>query len=82
MAMGLLSRRGLDIIKENGTTLVIGVDCGVNAIEEIDVINEMGMEIIITDHHNPKDELPRAYAIINPKLKGTRYPFQHLARWE
>ncbi|PKN77692.1 MAG: single-stranded-DNA-specific exonuclease RecJ [Candidatus Cloacimonetes bacterium HGW-Cloacimonetes-1] len=74
-----LSRGSLDQIKENGTTLVISVDCGVNAIEEIQAINDMGMEIIITDHHNPKDELPNAYAIINPKLKGTRYPFQHLA---
>ena len=74
-----LSRGSLDQIKENGTTLVISVDCGVNAIEEIQAINDMGMEIIITDHHNPKDVLPNAYAIINPKLKGTRYPFQHLA---
>ena len=69
----------LDAVKETGASLIISVDCGVNALEEIKAINAMGMEIIVTDHHNPKDELPPAYAIINPKLSGTRYPFQHLA---
>ncbi|NLO11521.1 MAG: single-stranded-DNA-specific exonuclease RecJ [Candidatus Cloacimonetes bacterium] len=74
-----LSLSSLDAVKEKGASLIISVDCGVNALEEIKAINAMGMEIIVTDHHNPKDELPPAYAIINPKLSGTRYPFQHLA---
>jgi single-stranded-DNA-specific exonuclease len=74
-----LSLNSLDQLKILGSKLIITVDCGVNAIEEIAAINEMGMEIIITDHHNPKDELPEAYAIINPKLRDSRYPFQHLA---
>lgn len=74
-----LSLNSLDQLKASGAQLIISVDCGVNAIEEITAINEMGMEIIITDHHNPKDILPDAYAIINPKLTGTKYPFQHLA---
>ncbi|OQC09719.1 MAG: Single-stranded-DNA-specific exonuclease RecJ [Candidatus Cloacimonetes bacterium ADurb.Bin088] len=74
-----LSLSSLDQIKANGTTLIISVDCGVNALEEIEAINAMGMEIIITDHHNPKEELPKAVAIINPKLPGSPYPFPHLA---
>lgn len=74
-----LSLGGLDQIKESGTSLIISVDCGVNALEEIEAINNRGMEIIITDHHNPKEELPNAAAIINPKLPGCPYPFPHLA---
>lgn len=74
-----LSLNSLDILRTSGAGLIISVDCGVNAIEEIAAINEMGMEIIITDHHNPKDVLPQAYAIINPKLEGSSYPFPHLA---
>jgi single-stranded-DNA-specific exonuclease len=74
-----LSLGGLDQISENGTALIISVDCGVNALEEIEAINARGMEIIITDHHNPKEELPKAVAIINPKIPGCPYPFPHLA---
>lgn len=74
-----LSLGSLDALRETGSSLIISVDCGVNALEEISAINAMGMEIIITDHHNPKDELPPAYAIINPKLPGCPYPYEHLA---
>lgn len=74
-----LSLGSLDQIKDNGTSLIISVDCGVNALEEIEAINSKGMEIIITDHHNPKEELPRAFATINPKIPGCPYPFPHLA---
>ncbi|MDD2332569.1 MAG: single-stranded-DNA-specific exonuclease RecJ [Candidatus Cloacimonetes bacterium] len=74
-----ISLNTLDQLKENGTTLIISVDCGVNAIEEIEAINSLGMEIVVTDHHNPKDVLPNAYAIINPKRKDSTYPFPHLA---
>ncbi|MFO7660484.1 MAG: single-stranded-DNA-specific exonuclease RecJ [Candidatus Cloacimonadaceae bacterium] len=74
-----LSLNSLDYLKTSGASLIISVDCGVNAIEEITAINEMGMEIIITDHHNPKDVLPEAFAIINPKLVNSSYPFPHLA---
>ncbi|MEN6445460.1 MAG: single-stranded-DNA-specific exonuclease RecJ [Candidatus Cloacimonas sp.] len=74
-----LSLASLDTLKDKCASLIISVDCGVNAIEEINAINALGMEIIITDHHNPKDELPPAYAIINPKLPGTPYPYLHLA---
>lgn len=74
-----LSLGSLDQLRESGSSLIISVDCGVNALEEIAAIKAMGMEIIITDHHNPKDVLPSAIAIINPKLPGCPYPFPHLA---
>lgn len=74
-----LSLGSLDQLAENGSKLIVSVDCGVNAIEEIRAITQMGMEIIITDHHNPKAELPPALAIINPKIPGCKYPFPHLA---
>lgn len=74
-----LSLNSLDFLRDNGSSLIISVDCGVNAQEEIEAINAMGMEIIITDHHNPKDKLPPAYAIINPKLPGCNYPYPDLA---
>ncbi|HNX36924.1 MAG TPA: single-stranded-DNA-specific exonuclease RecJ [Candidatus Cloacimonadota bacterium] len=74
-----LSLNSLDVLKEAGSSLIISVDCGVNAFEEIEAINANGMEIIITDHHNPKDVLPPAYAIINPKLTDCNYPYPDLA---
>lgn len=74
-----LSISGLEQIQENGTKLIISVDCGINSIDEVDQIHDYGMEIIITDHHNPKDELPKALAIINPKVVDSTYPFTKLA---
>jgi single-stranded-DNA-specific exonuclease len=74
-----LSISGVDQLKENGTSLIISVDCGINSINEVESINNLGMDIIITDHHNPKEELPDAVAIINPKLPDCRYPCKELA---
>jgi len=50
-----LSFSGVEQLEKQGTNLLITVDCGINAVEEVDAINETGMEIIITDHHNPKE---------------------------
>ena len=74
-----LSISGLEQIQENGTKLIISVDCGINAIEEVEQIHAYGMEIIITDHHNPKELLPNALAIISPKVEDSGYPFPKLA---
>jgi single-stranded-DNA-specific exonuclease len=59
--------------------LLITVDCGINAVEEIRKAHEAGIDIIVTDHHEPGAENPSAYAIINPKLPESRYPFRHLS---
>ncbi|MBN2460718.1 MAG: single-stranded-DNA-specific exonuclease RecJ [Candidatus Cloacimonetes bacterium] len=74
-----LSLSGIDQLKENGTKLIISVDCGINAIQEVEEINQQDIDIIITDHHNPKDILPNAFAVINPKLPDSDYPFKDLA---
>ena len=74
-----LSFNGLESIKNEGTQLIISVDCGINAIDEINAINDSGMDIIITDHHNPKDTIPKAFAVINPKIVNCKYPYKDLA---
>jgi len=60
-------------------TLIITVDCGISRLEEIKRANELFIDVIVTDHHEPQDELPEALAIINPKLKDSTYPFKDLS---
>ncbi|MCL2382154.1 MAG: single-stranded-DNA-specific exonuclease RecJ [Treponema sp.] len=60
-------------------TLIITVDCGISNTEEVRRAGELGVDVIITDHHNPQEEIPAALAIINPKLDGQTYPFKDLA---
>ncbi|WP_071395879.1 single-stranded-DNA-specific exonuclease RecJ [Bacillus tuaregi] len=63
---------------EIGISLIITVDTGIAALNEASVAKELGMDLIITDHHEPGPELPDAYAIIHPKREGSPYPFQEL----
>jgi single-stranded-DNA-specific exonuclease len=62
-----------------GVSLVVSVDCGVNAVAEVKTAAKMGMDVIITDHHLPGHELPPAVAVINPKRPGSEYPFTELS---
>jgi single-stranded-DNA-specific exonuclease len=73
-----LNMRAVDDIINNGYTLVITVDNGITCIDEILRLNENGVDTIITDHHEPKEEVPEAYALIHPKLSPD-YPFQEIA---
>ncbi len=61
------------------SSLVITVDCGVTAIAEADYARQIGLDLIITDHHEPKAQLPKAVAVINPKRADSVYPFAYLA---
>ncbi|MFI4912494.1 MAG: single-stranded-DNA-specific exonuclease RecJ [Sedimentisphaeraceae bacterium JB056] len=61
-------------LAENGTQLMITVDCGITAIEETKLAGELGMEVIITDHHCPGEELPKAAAIVHPMLEDYPHP--------
>ena len=70
-----LSIKAVEDFAANYGTLIITVDCGISNIVEIDRANELGIDVIITDHHNPPDILPNASIIINPKLKDSEYPF-------
>jgi single-stranded-DNA-specific exonuclease len=65
--------------KEQGFSLIITVDTGIAAINEVALANELGIDVIITDHHEPGPVLPDAYAIIHPKKPGSTYPFRELA---
>lgn len=67
------------LAKDNGTDLIISVDTGISALAEAKLAGELGMDYIITDHHEPGQELPEAYAIIHPKLEDSKYPCKDLA---
>ncbi len=74
-----LATGALKILKEQGVTLVITVDCGVTDVPQVKKAIGMGLDIIVTDHHTPLDEIPGAVAVVNPKLSGSAYPFSQLA---
>lgn len=63
----------------NGVNLIITVDCGITALEEISLASSYGMDVIITDHHEPQNILPPAIGILNPKVEHSGYPFKYLA---
>jgi single-stranded-DNA-specific exonuclease len=63
----------------DGHRLIVSVDCGTTSFKEARLAKELGVDLIITDHHEPEPELPDAYAIVNPKLPGSTYPFRELA---
>jgi single-stranded-DNA-specific exonuclease len=65
--------------KEDGISLIITVDCGISEVEEIAAANSLYIDTIVLDHHISGEVLPDAYAIIDPKQKGSKYPFPHLA---
>jgi len=73
-----LSKKGVDYAREIGANLIITVDCGISGVEEVDYANSLSIDVIVTDHHHPKEHVPDAFAIINPKL-DERYPFKYLA---
>ncbi|MBR2637672.1 MAG: single-stranded-DNA-specific exonuclease RecJ [Bacteroidaceae bacterium] len=74
-----ISRRGVDYAHSTGVKLVIVLDCGIKAIEEIAYAKSLGIDFIVCDHHVPDDELPPAVAILNPKRADNSYPYQHLS---
>lgn len=74
-----LNKEAIEEIAQKGYKLMITVDCGISGIEEVELANSLGIETIITDHHEQLDTLPNAYAIINPKRRDNTYPFRGLA---
>ena len=74
-----LNNTAIEKIVNEGYSLMITVDCGISAIEEIDYANSLGLETIITDHHEPGEVLPKALAVIDNKRKDSNYPFRDLA---
>ena len=74
-----LNNKAIDKIKEKETKLIITVDCGITSIKEIEYAKKLGIDVIITDHHEPSEEIPKAIAIIDAKRKNNKYPFNQLA---
>jgi len=74
-----LNSEALDHLAELGVRLVITVDCGIRSIDEVEHAREIGLDIIVTDHHHPHHQLPPALAIINPKQQADRYEHKELA---
>jgi len=68
----------LRTLRERGAELVVTVDCGVASVEEALVAREIGLELIVTDHHQFADSLPAAQVVVHPRLPGTNYPFPDL----
>ena len=73
-----VSIKGIDHAVETGVKLIIVLDCGIKAVEEIAYAKERGIDFIICDHHVPDEVLPPAVAILNPKREDSTYPFKHL----
>ena len=73
-----VSRKGVDYACETGVGLIIVLDCGIKATDEIAYAKEKGIDFIICDHHVPGDELPPAVAILNAKRADNTYPYEHL----
>jgi single-stranded-DNA-specific exonuclease len=74
-----LSKEGVADLESRGCRLMITVDCGIGAAEEVKMANEAGMDVIVTDHHEPRGELPPALVTLNPKLEECNYPFDGLS---
>ncbi len=74
-----LNVAALDKLADQGCRLVVTVDCGARAVQEVSHAKRLGLEVIITDHHSASEELPPALAMINPKQRGCPYPFKELS---
>lgn len=74
-----MSRRAVDTLHAHGATLIITVDTGITAIDEIDYANSLDMEVVVTDHHECRETLPDALAVVDPHRPDCQYPFSDLA---
>ena len=74
-----LSNNSIQEHADNGVSLIITIDCGVTAVDEIAFAKELGVDVIVCDHHVPGEELPPAVAVLDPKREDCPYPFKELA---
>ncbi|HBP00709.1 MAG: Single-stranded-DNA-specific exonuclease RecJ [Candidatus Moranbacteria bacterium GW2011_GWE1_49_15] len=74
-----LNGKAVAKLAEKGIKLIVTVDCGITGIKEVEKAQELGVDVIITDHHHVPEVLPKALAIINPRIEGCGYPFLELA---
>ena len=74
-----LSEQGIREIHSWGADLILTTDCGITAVDEVRLAAELGMDVIVTDHHEPSEVLPPGLAVLNPRRPGCDYPFKDLA---
>ena len=74
-----VNKMALDKIKEDGSSLVITVDCGITAVDEVEYAKTIGLDVCITDHHECGEIVPNAVSVVNPKQKDDNYPFKMFA---
>lgn len=74
-----ISFQGIDYATETNCPLVVALDCGIRAVDKIAYANEKNIDFVICDHHTPGEELPAAYAILNPKQEDCTYPYKELS---
>ena len=74
-----LSKEAIQGLHDQGASLMITVDCGITGNEEVDFANSLGMDVVVTDHHECKETLPNAVAVVDPHRPDCPYPFKHLA---
>lgn len=74
-----ISYQGIDYARETGVKLIIALDCGIKAMEQVDYAKQNGIDFIIGDHHLPGDEVPQAVAVLDPKQEDCPYPYKELS---
>ncbi|HUX06078.1 MAG TPA: single-stranded-DNA-specific exonuclease RecJ [Acidobacteriota bacterium] len=74
-----LRNDGVDVARQRGATLLITCDCGITSVEAVDYATSLGIDTIITDHHQPEEKIPAAVAVLDPLRPGCNYPFKELA---
>ena len=74
-----ISYQGIDYARETGVKLIIALDCGIKAMEQVDYAKQYGIDFIIGDHHLPGDEVPQAIAVLDPKQVDCPYPYKELS---
>ncbi|MCS6822425.1 MAG: single-stranded-DNA-specific exonuclease RecJ [Microscillaceae bacterium] len=74
-----ISKKAIEMAKAEGISLVIALDCGIKSIDNLRYANRLGIDFIICDHHIPGDEMPEAFAILDPKQRDCSYPFKELS---
>jgi len=73
-----ISKKGIEVAKEEGISLIIALDCGIKAFQEIHYAKELGIDFIVCDHHLPEKSIPNAVAVLDPKRYDCKYPFKEL----
>ncbi len=73
-----ISEKGIEFAAKEGFSLIVALDCGIRAIDQIALANSFGIDVVVCDHHNPAERIPAAKAILNPKQKDCDYPYKEL----